>query len=165
MTQRDERIAVPPRDRCVGDGERRGLDPPAVVALDDLFCDVAGNVGDELLTRRGEFGEIVGERADETTQREGCDLPVRRLELARGEVEAIGIPLDRGASDLDTAPLSGPDGVEQLLASHARPRVPQDDGGAVLRCVEVGESLGEERVGTLLDARNPHESRFAEKGR
>jgi hypothetical protein len=72
VTQRDERIAVPPRDRRVGDGERRGLDPPAVVTLDDLFCDVAGNVGDELLTRRGEFGEIVGERADETTQREGA---------------------------------------------------------------------------------------------
>ena len=68
MPQRDQRLAVAARDRRVGDGEGRRLDSAAVVALDDLLGDVAGDVRDQLLACRRELGEVVGECRDERTR-------------------------------------------------------------------------------------------------
>ena len=85
-------------------------------------------------------------------------------ELPRREVEAVGVAFDRRARDLDAAALAGADGVQQLLAPHARAGVAEDDGRALLGMLQVPERLGEERVGALLHAGDPDEPRLAEQG-
>ena len=68
VPQRDERLAVTAGDRRIGDGERVGLDRPAVVLGNDRLGDVAGAVGDELPARRREFAQVFAERRDERAQ-------------------------------------------------------------------------------------------------
>ena len=89
----------------------------------------------------------------------------RGRELPRREVEAIGVALDRRARDLDARALARAHGVEELLAPHRRARVAEDHRGALLRHREVRQRLGQEGVGALLDAGDPHQSWLAEQRR
>ncbi|ODT10183.1 MAG: hypothetical protein ABS61_09845 [Microbacterium sp. SCN 70-18] len=163
MPQRDKGIAVAAGDGGVGHDEGRRLDAAAVVALDDLVGDVARDVGDQLLARGREFGEVIGECGDQDPQSGRCDALLRRAEFVRGEVEAVRIPLDGGARDLDSSPASAAHGVEELLPAHRRTGVAQDDGGPLLGSLEISEGFGEERVAALLDAADPDEAGFAEQ--
>ena len=166
VAQGDERLAVATGDRGVGDREGGYLDPAAVVALDDLLGHVSGNVGDQLLTRRRELGQVVGERRHERTERRRGDALLGGLEVSpaaksyRSESRLMA-----GHGDLDAAALARPDGVEQLLAANGRARVAEHDRRALLREGEVRDGLGQEGVRALLDARDAHEARLAEQRR
>ncbi len=116
-----------------------------------------------LLARGSEFGDVAGECRHERAEGLWRDPSLRRLELPRGEVEAIGVTLDRGTRDLDSPARARADRVEQLLAAHRRTRVAQYDGGAVLGSLQIPERLGEECVGALLDTGHPHEARLTEQ--
>ena len=90
MAERDQSLAVPPGDRRVSHDERRHLDAAAVVLGDDLFGDVTLDIADQLLARRSELGEVIGEGGDQSAQRGWRDPLLRRLELPRREVDSVG---------------------------------------------------------------------------
>src|SRR5690606_27675373 len=121
------------------------------------------DVADQLLAGCGELGEIVREGGDQRTQGCGCDALARRLELPRREVDAVAVALDRGTRDLDAAAGARAHGIQELLSTDAGAGVPQDDGGALLRMLDVLHGLLQERVGALLHARDAHQPWLAEQ--
>ncbi len=166
MAQRDERIAVAPRDRGVGDGEGGGLDAAAVVPLDDLLGDVARHVGDELLARGGELGEVVGEgrrRACAARRARCACCAARNSPAAKSNRSESRLIAGHAISMPSPSParIASSSFLPRTLAPVWRRTTVAPSCG----CARYDDRLGEERVGALLDAGDAHEARLAEQRR